>query len=1488
MSISEQDRRSVLGAAPLRCIARMMVLSLALWACGGDATPAAASGVQSRNLSASEAAAKKANAAAPSTASPHPLLATGARSTVWVKMKQAASITQFSTTKNWKTKGERVASSLQSTAATSQASLQAWLKSKNVPFKAFWIVNAVKLTAEQSLVDEIALRPDVARIVPDATYQIPPPIKGSATPPHVDVAEWGVLNIRAPEVWNTFGAQGDGIVVANLDTGVQFDHPALVNQYRGNQGGSFDHNYNWFDPSGICGDPNNGPCDNAQHGTHTMGTMVGDDQAGNQIGVAPHARWIAAKGCEDFNCSTEALVASGQWLLAPTDLNGENPRPELRPNIINNSWGGGSGDPFYQDVVRAWVAAGIFPAFSAGNSGDFCGSVGSPGDYPESFAVGAYDINNFIATFSSRGPSFDGLTKPDIAAPGVDVRSSIPGNGYDFFSGTSMAAPHLAGTVALLWSAAPAIIGDLPSTMALLSESAIDTPDLSCGGSDGDNDVFGEGRVDAFAAVDRAPRGPTGILTGVVSSKLGRPLAGARIHIENTDTSRDTYTDATGFYRTILSAGTYSLTASAFGYLPRSADHTNIVEGETTVKAFSLAPLPTHSVSGIVSDTSGAPIAGTAVTIAGTPLAPAITDAAGLYTFASVPEGTYDVTAVPGGCFASQTLSLSVDADEVLDFAVTPRTDNFGYHCQSVAFEFIDGSDVLPLTGDDSATSVPLPFAFPLYGQQYSSVEITTNGYIQFAAPLGGSVFSNTSIPDASAPNAAVYPLWDDLIVDESSSVLTSVVGSAPDRQFVVEWRDVAFLLNSSLRVRFEVVLHEDGRILMQYASVDPDPMQQGNAATVGLENENGSDGFQYSFNTASLSSGLAVLYDFPPSGFVSGVVTEAGSGALAAATVEALNGDLVVRTTRTASDGTYSFQVPVGDFTVRASKRNYSTESVALSVIEDETATANFALKSARVSVSPTALQLTVPQGQVRTRTLTLQSTGTLNLEYSFREAGGARQRSASSIGVARARPTPADPAARDTRALFEGGTILSGGWTAQVPGDVLSSFTPTGMQLAWGVGYTGNVWLSDVSILNNNEFTIGGDPTGRVWPAPWAGLGAGDMTFDVGRGLLCQVAIEGGGNGIYCWDPNSGEVVDSITGAFPWTEISQRGIAYRPDDDSFYIGGWNQGVIYHIRGLSDPNPGAVISSCTPPDFAISGLGWNDSAQVLWMATNSATDTIYELNADDCSVITTLSHPAPGFNGAGLELDDSGNLWMIAQVPNQVYLVESGVPSFSDVPWLTVTPSSGTLEPGTAQTVTVSIDTTGLQPGAYLASLFLQSNAGEGASQRIPISLIVPAYQQAVDSGSSVSYVDSVGETWAADQAFTPGSWGYLQEGAGPVSTEQSVAGTADPVLYQSQRVDPYAYAFDHVPNGIYQVELRFAELTALSFGERLFDVVIENTEVLPSHDIRYDVNARTADDETFLVEVTDGRLDIRFVPHVGFADPVINALRVTHRTDL
>jgi subtilisin family serine protease len=173
--------------------------------------------------------------------------------------------------------------------------------------------------------------------------------------------------------------------------------------------------------------------------------------------------------------------------------------------VVSNSWGGAGDNDFYQGVVDAWVAAGIVPVFSGGGSGPSCGTIGAPASYVNSYGVGAFDMSHAIASFSSRGPSpFGGETKPNVTAPGVNIRSSVPDDAYVIYTGTSMATPHVAGTVALILGANPALRGDVAGIRSILDDSAVDSSNTQCGGNADDNDVFGEGRLDALAAVKAA------------------------------------------------------------------------------------------------------------------------------------------------------------------------------------------------------------------------------------------------------------------------------------------------------------------------------------------------------------------------------------------------------------------------------------------------------------------------------------------------------------------------------------------------------------------------------------------------------------------------------------------------------------------------------------------------------------------------------------------------------------------------------------------------------------------------------------------------------------------------------------------------------------------------------------------------------------------------------------------------------------------------
>ncbi|WP_141784535.1 cell wall-binding repeat-containing protein [Ornithinicoccus hortensis] len=413
---------------------------------------------------------------------------------VWVHFSNRPDLSQFEGL-NWSDRGKAVNDALRAAADESQADLRAQLDEAGVDYKSFYITNAIKVnSADLDLVESMAADAGVDKIYPEFEVVQQEPVSKTASGTAPQATEWGLDNINAPAVWD-LGYTGEGIVVATVDTGVAGEHPALADHYRGAETGSDD--YNWFDPQGGA----DSPTDYDEHGTHVTGTMVGDDGSGNQIGVAPGAKWIAAAGC----CpDDEALISSMEWMLAPTPVGGGEGDTDMRPHIVNNSWGttAPSNDPFGEEIQEAWAAEGIFGVWSNGNNGPECNTSGSPGSRTINYSVGAYDVNNTIGDFSSRGPGQDGEIKPNISAPGVNVRSSVPGDGYANFNGTSMAAPHVSGAIALLWSSNPDLVGDIEATTELLNTTAIDTADDQCGGTAEDNPVYGEGRLDALALVE--------------------------------------------------------------------------------------------------------------------------------------------------------------------------------------------------------------------------------------------------------------------------------------------------------------------------------------------------------------------------------------------------------------------------------------------------------------------------------------------------------------------------------------------------------------------------------------------------------------------------------------------------------------------------------------------------------------------------------------------------------------------------------------------------------------------------------------------------------------------------------------------------------------------------------------------------------------------------------------------------------------------------
>jgi subtilisin family serine protease len=420
-------------------------------------------------------------------------------------------------------KGRYVRDVLWKYAQQTQRPILKLLRDRGLEHRSFYIVNAIWVRGDLNLALALAARTDVARVEGNPVVRnVPSPlpiVRITARSEAPETIEPGINYTRAPLVWAQ-GFTGQGIVVGGADTGYRWTHNALKNHYRGWNGVVANHDYNWHDSihsgGGSCGADSPAPCDDTGHGTHTMGTAVGDDGSGNQIGMAPGAKWIGCRNMDQGNGTPATYMECFEFFLAPYPVGGtpDQGDPTLAPDITINSWSCPASEGCSVNTllmaVEAQRAAGIQTVVNVGSTGPGCSTVSDPpAIYDASYSVGALTTGtDNVASFSSRGPVIiDGSNriKPDITAPGTSIRSSYvtSDSSYANLSGTSMATPHVAGAVALLLSARPVLRHDVMVTRAVLDNSAFHLSSSLCN-SNGSwpNNLFGYGRIDAKAAYD--------------------------------------------------------------------------------------------------------------------------------------------------------------------------------------------------------------------------------------------------------------------------------------------------------------------------------------------------------------------------------------------------------------------------------------------------------------------------------------------------------------------------------------------------------------------------------------------------------------------------------------------------------------------------------------------------------------------------------------------------------------------------------------------------------------------------------------------------------------------------------------------------------------------------------------------------------------------------------------------------------------------------
>jgi hypothetical protein len=929
-----------------------------------------------------------------------------------VVMAEQADLSAAYAIDDWNARGRAVYDALRETASRTQAPLAAYAGRNALAYRSFFSENTVYVeggTLRAAL--DLASLPGVALVRTPREAHITPAFVAGPTAPdsygwNLDALKpgYGQYGMQAAQVWADYDVRGEGIVVANIDTGVYYEHDAVIRQYRGNLGsGIFDHDYNWYMPTSGCGDGTY-PCDNNSHGTGTIGIMIGETaDLSEQTGAAPAAQWIACKGCEGTVCTEPALLGCADWILAPcpigTDPGSPACDPDMRPHIVNNSWGDAGGDDWYRSYIQAWVAAGIFPAFSAGNSLG-CSVLGSPGDNPEAFGTAAHDSSG--RHHYAGGPSVffpepscdpnAHEVDPHLSAPTFGRAPSNSDDAYFSLSGTSGASPHTAGAVALIWSAAPALIGDIDTTFTVLEQSTNhDVPAGYCGkpGCAGSevypNYSYGWGYLDARAAVEMATQiGATARLEGTVTdSSTGAPLSGVDVVVTLSTTiplQWSTVTDAGGDYHVDAFSGTCTLDASTYGYWPAQESDVALTAGVTTIQDIALMPRTFYTVSGVVTDAvTGWPLHAR-IDIDGYPGSPVWTDPVTGHYAVALAEGiayTFDVTAWTAGYESSQRIVGPLAADRVEDFALLPDEQDCiapGRYRTSEIYETFDfpetpaGWSIVDNAGQGQVWRFDDP-------EGWGNLTGGTGGF----AIVDSYYYGPGGNQDTELRSPAMdFTGYDDVALmfqfdfywfagdpDEIADVDISVDGGS-------SWTNVWRRSSRSYRgprleeidLTAEVAGEADVMVRFRYYNASYQLWWQVDDVFVGDP-----------------------MCRVAPGGLVAGTVVDARTGAgLAGATVVDESGSQIT----SSGTGGYAFFEPAGTHTFTATLPGYVPSVVTATAVASETVRRDIPLAAGYLTFSPAGLGTTLDMEMTATLPITVANAGVLPVTYVLTETFG------------------------------------------------------------------------------------------------------------------------------------------------------------------------------------------------------------------------------------------------------------------------------------------------------------------------------------------------------------------------------------------------------------------------------------------------------------------------------------------------------------------